>query len=82
MTHTYERAAAERRVNAYLDFLMAAYGTDARGLADLAGVKPGAMTRFVNAPNSDRSTAILFSLVRLTGISASFLLAEEAAAEA
>lgn len=79
--YTYDEVAAERRTNAYIDFLMAAYGTDAHGLADVAGIPRGTMTKFVNAPWGKKSSAVLFTLARMTGVSVSFLFAEEPEAE-
>ena len=79
--YTYDQDAAERRITAYLDFLMAAYGTDAHGLADIAGIPRGTLTKFINAPYERKSVTVLFTLARLTDISASFLFAEEPAAE-
>lgn len=78
---TYDRDAAERRMAAYVDFLMAAYDVDAHGLADIVGIPRGTMAKFVNAPYECKSAGVLFTLARLTGISASFLFAEERAAE-
>ena len=79
--YTYDRSAAERRATAYLDFLMTAYGTDAHGLADLAGIPRGTMTKFINAPWERKSVSVFFTLAQLTGISPSFLFAEEPIAE-
>ena len=79
--YTYDREASERRTNAYLDFLMAAYGTDAHGLDDIAGIPRGTLTEFINAPWDKKSVTVLFTLARLTGISVSFLFAEEPEAE-
>lgn len=78
---TYDKEAAERRTNAYLDFLMAAYGTDADGLADIAGIPRGTLAEFMGAPWDDKSTAVFFKLAQMTGISVSFLFAEEPEAE-
>ena len=77
MKYTYDHEAAERRTSAYLDFLMAAYGTDAHGLADIAGIPRGTMTKFINAPWGKKSVTVLFTLAQMTGISVSFLFAEE-----
>ena len=77
MTYTYDREAAERRASAYVDFLMAAYGTDAAGLADVAGIPRGTLTKFINAPWGDKSIAVFSTLAQMTGISVSFLFAEE-----
>lgn len=79
--YTYDKEAAERRTNAYLDFLMAAYGTDAGGLADIAGIPRGTLTKFMNAPWGKKSVTVLFALAQMTGISVSFLFAEEPEAE-
>ena len=75
--YTYDREAAERRTNAYLDFLMAAYGTDAHGLADIAGIPRGTLTKFINAPWGNKSATVFFTLAQMTGVSVSFLFAEE-----
>lgn len=79
--YTYDREAAERRVTAYVDFLMTAYDTDAHGLADVAGIPRGTMTKFINAPWEKKSVTVLYALAQLADISVSFLLAEEPAAE-
>jgi len=79
--YTYDREAAERRVTAYVDFLMTAYDTDAHGLADVAGIPRGTLTKFINAPWEKKSITVLFPLAQLADISVSFLLAEEPAAE-
>jgi len=73
---TYDRETAERRMGAYVDFLMAAYDMDAHELADLIGVDRGHMTRFINSDFEHKNGSILASLIRLTGISASWLFAE------
>ena len=79
--YTYDQDAAELRINAYLDFLMAAYDTGAHGLADVAGIPRGTMTKFIKAPYERKSVSVLFALAQLANISVSFLLAEEPAAE-
>lgn len=81
MAQTFNEAAAERRIAAYIGFLMASYDTDARGLADIAGIPRGTLTKFINAKFDDKHVSVLFSLARLTGIKVSFLLADEQNAE-
>lgn len=81
MAHTFDRDAAERRIAAYVDFLMASYDTDAHGLADIAGINRGTLTRFINAPYLEKRISVLATLARLTGTSLMFLMAEEVTAE-
>ena len=75
--YTYDREAAERRVTAYVDFLMTAYDTDAHGLADVAGIPRGTLTKFISAPWEKKSVTVFFTLAQMTGVSVSFLFAEE-----
>ena len=81
MSYDYDRETSERRIAAYVDFLMASYDVDAHGLADLAGIPRQTLTKFINAPYGKKSTTTLFTLARMTDISVSFLFAEEPRAE-
>ena len=82
MRHTYDKATAERRVNAYAAFLMEAYGNDRAALAEAAGVDRVKLSRFLNSPYKDKSTITLILLARLTGVSLAWLFAEEPADDA
>ena len=76
MAHTFNETEAARRINAYTDFLMAAYGTDADGLADLVKIEHGKMREYAAADYEDKDAETLQRLSRLTGISVSWLFAE------
>jgi len=76
MSHTFDETASKRRISAYTDFLMAAYDTDADGLADLIGIDHGEMAAFIAADWRDKDAIVLKMLANLTGIGASWLFAE------
>ena len=75
----YDEAAAECRIAAYIDFLMTAYGTDLHGLADVAGIPRQTLTKFTRAPYLQKSFFTLAKLAELTGVSLSWLAAENTA---
>ena len=65
-------------MTAYNAFLLAAYGTDADGLADLAGIDRTRMRRHLNKTDyRDMSAGIVEKLGMLTGISFAWLFAED-----
>lgn len=77
MTYEYDNDASRRRIAAYTDFLMAAYGTDADGLADIAGISREDMAEYVATDDyRELNACVLSKLGRLTGISFSWLFAE------
>lgn len=76
MTYVYDEEAAQRRTDAYIRFLMDAYGVDLYGLAEITGATVKELREFQAAENPDRSAATFFQLARVTGISISWLFAE------
>ena len=78
MTYSYDCGEASRRLTAYSGFLLAAYGTDADGLADIAGVDRVDMAEYIAETDYRKlDAAVLQKLGFLTGISFGWLLAEE-----
>lgn len=68
---------AECRISVYVDFLMAAYGCDLRGLADIAGIPRQTLTKFMNAPYEQKGIFTLGKLAGLTGVSLGWLVADD-----
>ena len=77
MSYNHNDTEAARRLAAYSDFLLAAYGTDADGLADIAGVDRAHMAEYLAADYDNMSVQIIQMLGALTGISYAWLFAEE-----
>lgn len=73
----YDRAASARRLDAYLGFLLEAYGVDLPELADIAGLGRRELTVYSRASYDDKSSLIVLMLAELTGISVSWLLGEK-----
>lgn len=74
---TAQQEATRRRMDAYIDMLKEAYQVDNNGLADIAGINRGTFTKFMKADWGDKSVSVLVKLMRLTGISPSYLYAED-----
>ena len=68
---------AENRISVYVDFLMAAYGCDLRGLADIAGMPRQTLTKFMNAPYEQKGVFTLGKLADITGVSLGWLVADD-----
>ena len=77
MAYNHNDTEAARRLTAYNAFLLAAYGTDADGLADIAGVDRAEMAEYLAADYEDMGAQIIQKLGALTGISYAWLFAEE-----
>ena len=77
MKYRYDDAKGERRITAYVDFLLAAYDTDLDGLADIAGISDEEMAAFVAAEYLEKDAATIYQLANVTGIPTSWLLAQE-----
>ena len=73
-----DRSASERRINSYIAFLMDAYGVDAHGLADLAGIPRQTLTKFIRAPYGEKGVETLVRLARVTGMPLAWLFGEVA----
>lgn len=71
------REVAEGRISVYVDFLMAAYDCDLRGLADVAGMPRQTLTKFMNAPYEQKGIFTLGKLADLTGVSLGWLVADD-----
>ena len=78
MAYTFDDETSTRRFAAYSDFLLAAYGTDSDGLADLAGVSREDMAEYLAETDCKKLNAsVVQKLGFLTGISFSWLFAEK-----
>ena len=77
MRYTYDDDKGARRLDEYLDFLLAAYDTDLDGLAEIAGISDEEMAAFVASEYLEKDAATIYQLANVTGISTSWILAQE-----
>lgn len=73
--YEYDNETA-RRVDAYIRFLMDAYGVDLDGLADVTGATVDEIREFHAADYPEKSVTTMCQLASVTGISVSWLFAE------
>ena len=75
--YPFDKEAATRRLDAYVDMLKAAYQVDDYGLADMLGINRGTWTKFMRADLMDKGGVTIVELARITDISIGWLLAED-----
>lgn len=73
----YNDEEAARRMSLYIEMCKAAYETDECGLADLCDIHRATWTRNRKARVGQMGASYIVKLAALTGISPSWLLAEE-----
>lgn len=77
MTQNEINEVRERRINAAISMIKEAYQVDGYGVAALIGMSKNKWTRNEKAPWGKKTSSLYFGIAQLTGLSLSWLCAED-----